>query len=310
MTTWGLVSTIKAPASDILAFAAYHLDRGAHRLHIYLDDPNPEAFAALKAHPKIRVFTCDAGHWRKLGQKRPEKHQLRQTANATYAYGRRAEVDWLIHMDVDEFLWPEAPLSDLLDALPADTLCVRARPVEALAGDGTLFKGFIPPGPDRAATVERLYPVFGRYVKGGFMSHLAGKLFVRTGLGPLTVKIHNVFLGDRMNPGEAELDTVALCHRHAKSWDEWIAAFRYRLAQGSYRAELAPAQPREKGGMSLHEVLGFIDAEEGETGLRAFYDELCAASPELRERLETEGLLRRCDLQLDMRRREQFPGFG
>ncbi len=310
MTTWGLVATIKAPAREILDFAAYHIALGAHRLFLVLDAPNPEALAALKAHPKVRVFTSDADHWRKLGVSRPIKHQARQTANATDIYRRKGgEVDWLIHMDVDEFLWPDRPLSDTLGALPAATQCARVRPAEALAGDGTLFKGFIPAGPAREATVARLYPRFGAHVKGGFMSHLAGKLFVRTGLDPLVVKIHNVFHGAQMNPGETELTGPLLLHRHAKSWQDWIAAYRYRLKHGSYRAELAPARARDKGGLTLHEVLSGIEAAEGESGLRAFYDELCADSPALRQALEAEGLLHRCDLQLDAKRRKQFPDF-
>jgi hypothetical protein len=303
------VATIKAPAGDILRFAAYHLELGAHRLHIFLDEPNPRAQAALKAHPKIRVTTCDAAHWRRLGRQRPKKHQLRQGANASFAYGRESDVDWLIHMDVDEFLWPDTPVGEILAALPADILCARVRPVESLAGDGSLYKGFLPPGPAREATVARLYPTFGAYVKGGFLSHLAGKVLVRTGLGPLTLRIHNVFRGDEQNPGETELGRILLCHRHAKDWDDWIAAFRYRLEHGSYRAELPAARPREKGGMSLHELLSFISDSEGEAGLRAFHDELCAASPNLLGRLEKEGLLVRCDLELDAMMQKHFPDF-
>lgn len=294
---------------DVLAFAAHHLELGAQRLYIHLDAPDPETFAALKAHHKIRVFSCDADYWRKLGVKRPAKHQARQTANATRIYRSRAEVDWLIHIDVDEFLWPPAPMAETLAALPPEVLCARVRPVEALAGDGNHFKGFIPPGPAREATVARLYPRFGPYVKGGFLSHLAGKLFVRTGLGEVTVKIHNVFLRDRMNPGEIELRDTLLCHCHAKSWDQWIAAFRYRLEHGSYRAELAPARPRDQGGMTIHEVLSLIHETEGEPGLRAFYDELCADTPDLGAALKAEGLLHRCDLLLDQKTRKQFPDF-
>lgn len=304
---WGIVSTIKAAPEDILNFAAYHIELGAHRLFLYLDAPNPEAFAALKAHPKVRVFSCDDAHWRKLGIKRPVKHQVRQAANATDAYRRKgAEVDWLIHMDVDEFLWPDKPLPDILDALPEEALCARIRPAEALAGDGTLFKGFIPAGPDRAATVSRLYPRFGAHIKGGFMSHVAGKLFVRTGLKPLEIRIHNVFRGKDMNPGEVALDSILLLHCHAKSWEDWIAAYHYRLAHGSYRAELAPARDPAQGGLTLHQLLNGIEAAEGEAGLRAFYDELCADTPSLRRALEAEGLLHRCDLQLDAKRQKQF----
>lgn len=308
MATWGLSATIKAPRDEVLAFAAHHLDLGAHRLYIYLDAPDPETFQLLKGHPKIRVTSCDDAHWQKLTGKRPVKHQVRQTANATHAYGRRAEVDWLIHMDVDEFLWPTRPLSELLDDLPADVLCARVRPIEAISGDGTLFKGFIPPGPEREAIVERLYPRFGRYLKGGFLSHVAGKLFVRTGLGPLTVKIHNVFRGDDMNPGETELKAVELCHCHAKSWEDWIAAFRYRHEKGSYRPDLAPTRPRERGGLTLHELFARIEADNGEAGLRAFYEEVCADTPRLRAALGREGLLRTCDLRLAEKRQRHFPG--
>ena len=310
MITWGLSATIKAPADEILAFAAYHLELGAHRLYIYLDDDNPAAFSRLKAHPKIRVITCDNGYWRKLTGKRPPKHQSRQSANATQAYHRRAEVDWLIHMDVDEFLWPDGALINCLAALDRQVQCARVRPMESLSGDGTMFKAFIPNGPNRDAIVSRLYPQFGPYVKGGFLSHLAGKLFVRPGLDDLVVKIHNVFQDSATNPGQVELGDVALCHAHAKSWENWISAYRFRLEKGSYRAELAPNRPRVMGGMSMHELLHWIESDAGEAGLRAFHDELCADTSELRARLEKESALRRCDLRLDHWRQKHFPNNG
>ncbi|MFT4959750.1 MAG: hypothetical protein ACI92Z_000826, partial [Paracoccaceae bacterium] len=256
MTKWGLVATIKAPVAEILHFAAYHLDRGAHRLYIYLDDDNQAAFVPLKAHPKIRVTLCNDAHWKKLGG-RPKKHQVRQTLNATHAYNRRAEVDWLIHMDVDEFLWPETGVADTLAALSPDIHCARIRPIESIAGDGTLFKGFIPAGPDRAETVRQIYPNFGVYIKGGFLSHVAGKLFVRIGKENVTLRIHNMFCNDDMNPGLTELSEISLCHCHSKSWSDWLATYRYRLEKGSYRADLAPSAPY---GMTLHEMFHQIEA--------------------------------------------------
>lgn len=307
MIRWGLSATIKAPDTDILDFAAHHLELGAHRLYLYLDAPAPAAYRRLKAHPKVRVTQCDDGYWQRSGKKRPVKHQVRQTHNASHAYNRRAEVDWLIHMDADEFLLPRTSVADPLGALPPEVLCARVRPAEALAGDGTLYKRFIPPGPRRDAQVAALYPRFGSHVKGGFMSHLAGKLFVRAGLPDMVVRIHNVFRGEVMNPGEVELGEITLLHRHAKNWDDWLAAFRYRHTHGAYRADLAPARAREKGGVTLHELLAEIEAHEGETGLRAFYDELCAATPEQRARLEAAGQVFSHDLELSAKRGKQFP---
>ena len=307
MTTWGIVSTILAPAPEILAWAAWHLEAGAQRIHVYLDAENPEAEAALKAHPKTRVTTCDAAYWQNQHGRRPAKHQLRQTANATRCYARETGVDWLIHIDVDEFLVAKEPVGDVLAALPPETLTTRIRPIEALAGDGTAFKAFVPPGRDRARIVERIYPAYGQYVKGGFLSHVAGKPFVRTGLAEMQIKIHQALQAGVALDGDEQNPLIDLAHCHAKSWEQWIAQYRYRLEKGSYRAELGPARPRDKGGLSLHEVFTMIEAEEGEAGLRAFYDEVCADTPRLRAALKAEGLLREVVLPLDSLRAKYFP---
>ena len=306
---WGAAATIKADTREILNFAAHHLDLGAHRLYFYLDADNSEAFALLKAHPKVRVQLRDAPYWEKNGGL-PAKHETRQSLNATHAYHRRVEVDWLAHIDVDEFLWPgDIPLANRLAELPNNVLCARARPIESLAGDGDAFKGYMPPDGRREERVKRLYPNFGRHVRGGFLSHLQGKLFVRTGVEDLVIKIHNIYLGKVENPGHAELDGVDLCHVHARDWEDWYANYQYRLTRGAYAADMAPARDRDRGGMSMHELLTMIESEEGIAGLRAFYDELCADTPEFRVRLESEGLLRIRPLNLDAKRQKHFPDF-
>lgn len=305
---WGIVATIKAPTRGILEFAAYHLDLGAHRIFIYLDAPNPEAEAALRAHPKLRVKFCDDKYWRQRKRARPDRHQNRQTLNATHAYSRAKDLDWLVHIDVDEFLWPDTSVSQILSALPSDTLCARTRPIESLAdGDGTAFKAFLPPGPDRERMVNQLYPNFGNDIRGGFLSHMAGKVFVRTGLEEVTFKIHNVIAGDTTNPSEVELPDLSLCHLHAQSWEHWIAAYRYRIASGSYRPGLGPVRPWQKDSPSLHEVLRDLETREGEAGLHALFHEIAADTPEHRKNLSDLGLLRVCSLGLEQKRKQHFP---
>ena len=148
---------------------------------------------------------------------------------------------------------------------------------------------------------------YGAYVKGGFMSHVAGKLFVRTGLPDVTVRIHNTFQGDTMNPAEVELEQIELAHVHVKSWATWLAAYRYRLEHGSYRAELAPSRAQANNGMNLHALLNQIEAEAGQDGLRAFFAEVCADTPQLRARLQGHGLLRQVRLDLDAKVAQHFP---
>jgi hypothetical protein len=261
--TWGLTATILAPADDILAFAAHHLNAGAHRLYLFLDAACPDAMPHLLAHPQINVTLCDAAHWNAINGGRPARHQVRQTCNATHAYHHAGEVDWLIHMDVDEFLIADPTVATHLAGVGAGTSVVRVRPMEQLSGDGTAFKGFIPPGPARDKTVCALYPTYGDYVKGGFLSHLAGKVLVRTGMPDITVKIHNAFQHGEEMKGADMLPGLDLAHAHARTWEDWHAAYRYRLEKGSYRAELGPNRPRDKGGLSMHELFTMIEAESG-----------------------------------------------
>ena len=221
MTTWGLVTTLKAPLRSILEFAAWHLELGAHRLFLYLDDPEglePGALDLLRDHPKLRAILTDDAYWRQRGRKRPARHQVRQTANASHRYNSGAGVDWLGHIDVDEFLVPDAALSHLLGGLPADCHVARVRPMEALAqedkGDHWVFKTLTLDRAKRRKQAIEVWPTYGEYMNGGFLSHVAGKILVRTGLDDADFRIHNVFSNDQENPGSVELSGVALAHMH------------------------------------------------------------------------------------------------
>ncbi len=317
---WGIVTTVKADTRSIAEFAAHHLELGADRLYIYLDDDSEDAYELLKTHPKIRVLRTTGAHWRSAN--RPEKHQARQSANARHAYRRKAgDVDWLAHIDVDEFLWPETSISEQLEALPEACQAARVRPIEALAADSqntaentagntTYFKAMTNDRKQRLAETQAIFPTFGTQLNGGFLSHVAGKVFARTGHKNATFKIHNFYVGDDENPGQVELLGTKLCHMHAHSFDAWMAAYRYRLSKGAYRAELKPNRPREQGGLSLHELLTYLEQTEGEDGLRAFYTEVCTATPELRAQLDDFGLLYSLNLDLAAKCRKHFPTLG
>jgi hypothetical protein len=317
LPTWGVVATIKAPARDILNFAAHHLDLGAHRVHVYLDDASPEAEAALRDHPKCRVILCDAGYWRRRRKHagRPAAHQPRQSINATHCLRRRPQVEWLAHIDVDEFLWPEVPLAEQLAAVPRDALSARVRPIEALAPDpgdpppdGTRwFKSCARLQGRRRAETEAIYPEYGVHLNGGFLSHVAGKVFVRTGMPGVHMRIHNAFVGEEMDASPPELPRTRLCHLHATGWDQWRETCGYRLAHGSYRAGLRPAGP-DGTGLNMHALLRMLESGGGEAALRRFWEEVCTATPALRARLRAHGHLHAIPLDPAGARARQFPG--
>lgn len=318
MSRWGIVATIKAPAREILDFVAYHLDLGAEHIFIYLDNQNPRAQQALEAHPRVTVTRTDGDYWAALGRKKPERHQPRQTANASHAYRNATGLEWLAHIDVDEFLCPSRPVSTLLSGLPDDIRCARVRPAEALASDGidgldpdaTYCKAWMPGGDSRIGLEKDLYPNFGGYLRGGFVSHFVGKIFIRTGLGPVDFRIHRGMIAKQEIGPRMVMDGIELCHRHISGWDAWQKILDYRMTRGSYRSELKPTRKPELGGLSLHELFTFLLAEGGETALRGFYTEVCQARPELLDKLADNGLLRVFHLDLDSKRGKQFPDFG
>lgn len=313
LPSWGTITTVKAPLKAILDFAAWHLELGAHRLYLYLDAPDPVALETLGNHPKIRVWQTDDGWWDKRGG-RPDKHQVRQCKNARHANNRAPEVDWLAHIDIDEFLLPAFPVAEQLSELDANTLCARVRPVEALAPGGgtakqdTAFKAFHLDQAKRQQASEACFPTFGAQLSGGFLSHVAGKLFFRSGHKGLDIKIHNITLDAVQNPGQVELTSCELGHFHASDWEHFRAAYRFRLDRGSYRSELKP-QVRKEGALNLHDLFAMIEESGGEDALRAFYREVCTATPELCARLERHGLLRRRVMALDGLRHKHFPDF-
>lgn len=311
--TWGVVSTIKAPATDILNFVAYHLELGAEHIWIYLDAANPKAKLALKEHPQVTVIRTNDNYWLKTRGRKPKMHQPRQSMNARHAYHRATKLDWLLHIDVDEFLWPDRPIAEQLRALPDDCLVARVRPAEALAPmpdqDPELiyFKTFIAAKATRNRIVSDIYPTFAPYIKGGFVSHIAGKLFLRTKQKDMEIKIHNVDQNGVENPGQRDLDDLTILHRHTTSWDHWMQSFEYRHRRGSYRDELGAASPVDQGGLNLHKLFAHLSEEPD--GLRRFYEEVCLATPELRQKLEARDMLRSHRLELGDKRRKHFPDF-
>lgn len=311
--TWGVVATIRATPEKILNFAAYYLDLGADHLYLFLDEDCPEARELLEKNQSITVTLTDDTYWQNAGR-RPEKHQVRQTRNATKAYRRMAQVDWLLHCDVDEFLWADTDIRAQLAALPASVNSARIRPVEALAphpenpapGGGIWFKGCADNRHVRLPETRAIYPTFGLHLRGGFLSHVEGKNFARVGLEKAQFRIHNLVINGVEDPSNITLTGAKLCHFHAPTLETWLDHLWYRFEKGAYSAD-RKANPRTQGlALSIHELLQSIYDQDGDAGLAAFYNDVNRAAPDLCARLEKAGYLYNMDLRLDERRKTWF----
>lgn len=287
MTRWGLVSTVKAATGKVRAFAAWHLALGAAHLWLCFDDPHDPAPAQLD-HPKITCIRCDDAHWTALGG-RPERHQNRQSKNAQAIY-RRCGLDWLGHIDVDEFLWPDSALAPMLAGLPPGQILCRAEPFEAMHDPGlpddiftaTAFRGALK---ERFAHLRA--PVLGPYaavLPEGMLSHANGKALFRCGVPRLSPRLHGAFVDGLRLPGPPFQPGLRLLHFHAQDRLGWTEALPFRLTRGAYQyhpdlqAFLTGAHPQQ---------------------IADFYAETQMLTPQKAEMLRSENRL--VDARLDLR---------
>ncbi len=296
---WGVVSLVQAPLEDVARFAAHHLSLGAERLYLHLDTPDPAAADFLAQHSSITVVTCDDAYWSAQRKRRMKRHQLRQLWIATQTY-RHTDLDWLAHVDVDEFILPPAPLEQILADVDEDIAAVLMPPIEQLAGgEDTLFKTTARMAGRHKSVLEDIYPTFGPYLRGGYLSHLEGKLIARTGLPEVRLGLHALLYRGEAATNIARRDDLYVGHAHATDWNSFRDRLDFRLAHGSY-------MKRDDSGFRLHDMLDYLRSEEGEDGLRSLFAEVCEATPTLVKRLHDNDMLITRKLDLDTRVREVF----
>lgn len=290
---WGVVATVKAPLRRIAEFAAWHLELGAHRVSLYLDTPEPVPFNFLRTHRKLRVIACDDAYWADKNSKARRTHQRRQVLNASRCY-HHSKLDWLGHLDVDEFLLPQRPIAQILSAVSPDSAALRVTVAEMLTGPGptTHFKR-----PPRTlglpkSVLHDLYPTFGDLLPQGFLGYTTHKQFARVGLGPLRFGIHRLLVDEgRLSNIEAPED-LNIGHAHTYDFDHFLEIMHYRMTHGSYRDQ-------QNGNPRLHALLTGLMADEDPNALRQFYDEYCTARPALLAALSAQDLLISREMDLE-----------
>lgn len=297
---WGVVSLIKAPVREILEFAAYHIDRGAHQLHIYLDQPDPEADAILARHPRITLTVCDDAYWDAQKKPRMKTHRMRQVWVATHAYNT-TDCDWLCHIDVDEFLLPASGVSvaDMLAAVPGDQLGALLQPAEMLqtgaSAEAEVFKLTHLAAGHKRAVLNEIYPNFGTHLPGGFIGHISGKLCLRTGLDGLRFGIHACHWQAAQVENIEVLSGSYLGHAHAPDWAQFRKHLDFRMTRGSYQRQ------EDNDRLQMGDVVDLLLEEGGEDALRRFYEEMNGGGDAQRAALAKHGMLVDYPLHLSAR---------
>ena len=144
------------------------------------------------------------------------------------------------------------------------------------------------------AKLEDIYPTFGMHLWGGFLSHVSGKVFARTGIEDARFGIHTLKYQGAEITDNQDLTSVAVAHFHAPSWEHFKRHLEFRQTKGSYRRKTDDPDK-----ILLGDILDLLIEEDGEDGLRALFDEVALDTPDLRQRLSEHGMLVEHDFDLD-----------
>lgn len=289
MASWSLVATVKAAEDKVLAFAAHHLSLGADHLWLFFDDPAQPIPQPLQQHPRVTVTLCDDEHWLRSNKKRPPQHQNRQTQNARLTYRELVTSDWIVHIDVDEFLLTDRPISAILDDTPADTIAMRIEPFEAMH-DPLLPDDIYTAREFRGALRHEFWPrrraALGPYrkvIRDGMLSHSVGKAMYRTRVPGLLPRLHAVMINREIVASPTWQPEIRLLHFHAQDKEAWLAAIPFRMTKGAY--QFRP------------ELQSFL-AEAAPEDIDRFYRRTQILPLDLREELVKEGRVVLADLGL------------
>lgn len=231
MAKFEVVALALAPERHIATFIAHYRRRGADRIRVFFDGET----ALAGDFEGAEVIACDDGFWRDLGV-RPDSVENRQRAVYDLAY-RTADADWLLVVDIDEFILGEGSLPDLLDTIEPGRESVIFPTVEAVYDTrhdlsqeyGAAFFRKSYGKPFSSILPHLIYPGCGGFFTKGLLGHDMGKHAVRTGLEGVEVDIHESKRGGV--PFQAvQTRSLLLAHYDAISLDQWRAKWDRRLA--------------------------------------------------------------------------------
>ncbi len=143
MPNWIIASTVSAPSWQIILHARYHSNFGAKKLIYFLDSPQKHSNEELELLSRYaEIILCNHDYWDAQGGK-PPNHTTRQLINLQFAR-KCKDAEWVLHIDIDEFLYlPSNNFNDVF-SLPPEIAEVRIENVERVLtyGSNTWIDGY------------------------------------------------------------------------------------------------------------------------------------------------------------------------
>lgn len=278
------VATIAREPWPILSrFLSWHLDQGAERIVLYLDDPEDPVLPRLQGEPRIDARPCTPAFWASLGLSSDARFTRRQRGVLSQAYGELQD-GWLLVVDADELMWlRDRPIPQALDALPSDALSLAVQSAEQVRLPHGA-EGFRSPIP--RAKVNEIYGEDADLlrIRFGLAYHPEGKSFHRAGQPGLNMKLHwaHDAEGNRTpGPTWGAAERAHLLHYAAPDYALWRDKVAWRAGSHGF------SQPTKD------RLAQIAESDDPEAGFRALYDTLHSLTEAQATALDAAGGLLR-----------------
>ncbi|WP_193743469.1 glycosyltransferase family 2 protein [Tateyamaria sp. ANG-S1] len=278
---WGVVLTANEPVALVETNVRWHLATGAAAVHVFLDDPDDPAADVLSGIPGCKVQRCDEAYWRarRPNKGRPLSQMRRQTINANRAQNR-CDLDWLFHIDADEFIWQDGDLADELASHGEPQTEVNLPVLERIFPkntQSTLFEGAFRASSDLSPEeAEAALAPFTGFMKRGQYSHGAGKSGVQVGAG-LRLGVHNATrtgsAGRQRRAAKRVSSTARLLHFDGMTPLHWLMkVLRYRQTPPEVQVVILQPHRAEQIAWMLENANTLQDAQAAHRTLFAMTD--------------------------------------
>ena len=307
-----IASTVKSEPQALLDFLDYHLDRGIDFIYLFFDDPEDRAIPIVSSYERVSSFLCDDRHWslmvEQYGHVFPHcdltVHTVRQRFNATHALelSRKDGIDWMMHIDVDEYVFPIRRLRrilnrtvfrslryTILEAVNIDAADhIRRTDVEYFkAPAGLSFPTSLkyPVNSLKLAICSVLFgggqPIFKKFIQG----HTKSKVIFRT---TNTIRYCGIHEPKYYGPiPTRRLFRIYLLHYYSMGYAPWKEKLMLKI----------PALGKKKYGPSISKMIrlagDYRDGKISDDELRDVYLRNIVLDPDLQKRLVKFGLVRR-----------------
>ncbi|WP_028687415.1 glycosyltransferase family 2 protein [Pseudomonas fulva] len=201
--SWSVATTVRAPEYQINNFLEHYVGLGADKIYIFFDDPEFTAYDADRFAGRVISFVCNDKYWEtaykappmaeRIG--RPDAVEIRQGVNALFAREVMTS-EWLLHVDVDEFIYAKKDVSEVLSVYPATVFSVLLRTLEAVYDsvkpegketDTLYFKKSV----QQKELLEEIYPSeLLKCATNGLWGTIIGKSFIRKSPEIKSMSVH------------------------------------------------------------------------------------------------------------------------